>query len=108
VDCLQLLSGVARWRRISSINVGSKDLTRKPTQPMVDSLTGQGGLPELQMDSGHHVNKPGVCGEMSEQHGQSGRGNESVPQKFVHLVGCHNLSARSEPGVRPRPVPRKR
>jgi hypothetical protein len=43
---------------------------------------------------------------MSQQRGDSGRGNDSAPQKFVQLVGCRN--ARTEPWVRPRPVPVKR
>jgi hypothetical protein len=45
---------------------------------------------------------------MAEQCGDSGRGNESAPQKFVRLVGCRDTNARPEPWVRPRPAPAKR
>jgi hypothetical protein len=43
---------------------------------------------------------------MSQQHGDSGRGNESVPQKFVQLVGCRDPKAKVEPWVRPHPARR--
>ena len=33
-----------------------------------------------------------VCGAMSQQHGNSS--NQSSPQKFVRLVGCHDSKAR--------------
>ena len=92
-----------------SIDVGSKGQTRKTARPAVESLAGPGGFPEPQIDGGDRPNADGsrVCGAMSEQHGQDGRGNESVLQKFVHLVGCHDLNARTEQAV-PRPVSRKR
>jgi hypothetical protein len=45
---------------------------------------------------------------MSQQYGDSHRGNESAPQKFVQLVGCRDPKARSEPWVRPLPSPAKR
>jgi hypothetical protein len=44
---------------------------------------------------------------MSLQGGGSGRGNESVPQKLVQLVGCRDPKVRAEPGGRPQPVPPK-
>jgi hypothetical protein len=44
---------------------------------------------------------------MSLQGGDSGRGNESVPQKLVHLVGCRDANVRPEPWDRPQPVPTK-
>ena len=40
---------------------------------------------------------------MAQQRGDSGRGNESAPQKFVHLVGYRDPKARPEPWVRPAP-----
>ena len=45
---------------------------------------------------------------MSLQRGDSGRGNESVPQKFVHLVGCRDSNVRLEPWVRSQLTPVKR
>ena len=41
------------------------------------------------------------CGAMSEQSADSGRGNEQVPQKLVHLVGTRDPSTPL-PWVRPR------
>ena len=38
-----------------------------------------------------------VCGAMSLQYGDGGRGNESAPQKFVHLVGYRDPKPRIEP-----------
>jgi hypothetical protein len=34
-------------------------------------------------------------------------GNQSAPQKFVHLVGCRDPQARPAPWVRPRAAPAK-
>jgi hypothetical protein len=92
-----------------SINVGIKGRGSKPVRPTVESLAETGGFPELQIDVGHRANDsgPGVCGAMSEQHGSGGRGNESTPQKLVRLVGCRDPSARNDPWLRPRPIPRK-
>jgi hypothetical protein len=45
---------------------------------------------------------------MSQQYGDSHRGNESAPQKLVQLVGCRDPKARSEPWVRPHLSPAKR
>jgi len=74
-----------------SINVGSKIPTRVSGQP-------SGDFPELRI---------GKCGAMSEQSADSGRGNESVPQKLVHLVGYRDPNARPAPWIRPRPIPAK-
>jgi hypothetical protein len=46
-----------------------------------------------------------VCAAMTQQGGDSGRGNDSAPQKFVHLVGCRDPKAR--PGLRSGAVPKK-
>jgi hypothetical protein len=50
--------------------------------------------------------RPKVCTAMTQQCGDSGRGNQSAPQKLVHLVGCREPKTRPEPWVRPVPVPR--
>ena len=44
---------------------------------------------------------------MAQQRGDS-RGNQSAPQKLLHLVGCRDPKARPTPWVRPRPLPAKR
>jgi hypothetical protein len=47
------------------------------------------------------------CGAMTEQRRPDGRnGNESAPQKLVHLVGYRDPNARNAPWVRPRPTPK--
>jgi hypothetical protein len=48
------------------------------------------------------------CGAMSQQYGDGARGNESAPQKFVHLVGYRDPHAQRELRARPHPVPQKR
>jgi hypothetical protein len=45
---------------------------------------------------------------MSEQSSDSGRGNEQVPQKLVHLVGYRDPNAGPDPWIRPRLIPAKR
>ena len=45
---------------------------------------------------------------MAQQCGDSGRGNESAPQKFLQLVGYRDPNARHDPWIRPRPAPVKR
>ena len=51
------------------------------------------------------ASRPKVCTAMAQQCG-SDRGNQSVPQKLVHLVGYRDPKARTEPWVRPVQVPR--
>jgi hypothetical protein len=93
-----------------NIDVGNKSPTRKPGQPSVERLARTDGSSELRIDKQDPLKpeRPGICGAMSLQRGDSGRGNESAPQKFVQLVGCRDPNARLEPWVRPRPVPVKR
>ena len=81
-----------------NIDVGNKTPTRKP------------GASGLRIDRPNRLKTEGpkICGAMSQQRCDSGRGNESAPQKFVQLVGCRDSSARPEPWVRPRPAPVKR
>jgi hypothetical protein len=64
------------------------------------------GFPELQVDTspGSKEDQFKVCGAMSQQHGPSGRGNESVPQKFVRLVGCRDANARAGNAIYRRPA----
>ena len=93
-----------------NIDVGNKTPTRKPGQPIVERLAKSNSSSEQrieQLDS-LKTQRTRICGAMSQQCGDSGRGNESAPQKFVHLVGYRNPKARPEPWVRPRPAPVKR
>ena len=87
-------------------NPGQNRILRRPT---VESLAGPDGFPQLRIDGRGlaKADRVRICGAMSQQHGESGRGNESVPQKLVHLVGCRDPDARIEPWVRPRPASSK-
>jgi hypothetical protein len=50
----------------------------------------------------------GICGAMAQQHGAGGHHEtESVPQKFVHLVGCRDPNAGKTRTTPPRPAPKK-
>jgi hypothetical protein len=40
------------------------------------------------------INDCDAQGPMLQQNAVGSRGNESYPQKFVQLVGCHDLNAR--------------
>lgn len=96
-----------------NIDVCKNGLTRKFHRPSVESLAGPDGFPELRIDGGVPLkpDRERICGAMSEQHGDSGgdsgRENESLPQKLVHLVGWRDPNARSEPWIRPRPASSK-
>ena len=83
-----------------NIDVGNKTPTRKPSEPRID------GKSPLQNPL--NAERPKICGAMSQQCGDSGRGNESSPQKFVQLVGYRDPNSRPEPWVRPHPAPAKR
>jgi hypothetical protein len=75
------------------------------------AVVGSGNIfPELRIDHESPVKPEGTgkSGAMSEQSADSGRGNEQVPQKLVHLVGCRDPNARLDPWVRPLPVAAKR
>ena len=93
-----------------NIDVGNNP-TRKPDQPIVERLAGTNGASELPIARQNPLMqdplKTGICGAMSQQYGDSGRSNESAPQKFVQLMGCRDSKARSEPWVRPHPDPAK-
>jgi hypothetical protein len=88
-----------------NVDVGSKTATHKSGQPAIERL-GRGGLPGVRIDHESPLKKEGArkCGAMSEQSADSGRGNEQVPQKLVHLVGYRDPNVRPQPWVRPRPA----
>ena len=86
-----------------NMDVGNKTPTRKAGQPIVESLVVTDGSPKLRIDQSNLSKTGTICGAMSQQRGDSGRGNESAPQKFVQLVGYRDPKARPEPWVRPRP-----
>lgn len=58
--------------------------------------------------SGQSKKPAGICGAMTQQRGDDGRGNQSAPQKFVQLVGYRDPNGRPEPWAGRRPTPVKR
>jgi hypothetical protein len=92
-----------------NFDVGKRSPTRKPGQPMVEPLAGNDSSSPRGIDRSNpqKTERPRICGAMTEQCGDSGRGNESAPQKFVHLVGCRDPNARPQTWVRPGPAPAK-
>ena len=93
-----------------NIDVGSKTPTRESGRPTLERLASSGGFPELRIDHESPLKREGArkCGAMSEQSADSGRGNEQVPQKLVHLIGYRDPNARPEPWICPRLIPVKR
>ena len=88
-------------------DVGNQTASRNPSQPIAERLAGVDGPSEPPIDKPLQPGTISICGAMSLQGGDSGRGNESVPQKLVHLVGCRDPKVRPEPWGRPQPVPAK-
>jgi hypothetical protein len=83
---------------------GNFDLGKKrPIRGLLRPIMGNSpdGEPETRPDDDNHpkIELGKTCGAMSEQHGH---GNESSPQKFIHLVGCRDPKA----GTRKRGNPR--
>jgi hypothetical protein len=90
-----------------NIDVGNKTPTRKSDQPIID-LSARGDRPSeprIDKQKPPKTDRPKICGAMTQQRGDSG--NQSAPQKLVHLVGWRDPKARIEPWVRPRPIPLK-
>jgi hypothetical protein len=88
-----------------NFDVGKKSPTRKPGQQIGGTLPGNDSS-SAQLDA-QKIERPRVCGAMTQQCGDSGRGNDYAPQKFVRLVGYRDPSPRPEAWVRPRPAPAK-
>jgi hypothetical protein len=93
-----------------NFDVGKTSAARKPGQPTVETPAGNDSSSARRIDKTNpqKTERLRICGAMAQQCGDSGRGNESAPQKFVRLVGCRDTSARPITWVRPRPAPVKR
>ena len=93
-----------------NIDVGSKTSIRESGQPTLERLASSSGFPELRIDHESPWKREGTrkSGAMSEQSADSGRGNEQVPQKLVHLVGYRDPNARPDAWIRPQLSPAKR
>ena len=90
-----------------NIDVGNQTPTRSPDQSIVERLVGSDESSEPRIDKPLQTGTISICGAMSLQGGDGGRGNEAVPQKFVHLGGWRDPKVRSEPWVRPQLAPTK-
>jgi hypothetical protein len=88
-------------------DIGSKTPIRQSRQPFIESSAS--GFSDLRIggQDGLKLEPVRKCGAMSEQSADSGRGNEQVPQKLVHLVGYRDPNAGPDPWIRPRPIPAK-
>ena len=86
------------------------DVGNNPTrQPILQRSAEGNGSTDARIDRQNpKTTERPICGAMSQQYGDSHRGNESAPQKLVQLVGCRDPKARSEPWVRPHLSPAKR
>ena len=84
-------------------DVGSKIPPFTSGQSIVECLAGNAGFGDLPFGRRALSQRATAdkCGAMSEQSADSGRGNEQVPQKLVHLVGTRDPSPRL-PWVRPQ------
>jgi hypothetical protein len=80
-----------RWR--VAINrgpvVGNRNFEAGKKAPLNGLLQATGGEPETGFEEENHtkIEQRKAGGAMSEQHGH---GNDSSPQKFIHLIGCRD------------------
>jgi hypothetical protein len=88
-------------------DVGNQTTSRNPSQPIAERLAGVDDSSEPRIDKPPQTATISICGAMSLQGGDSGRGNASAPQKLVHLVGCRDPKVQPEPWGRRQPVPAK-
>ena len=93
-----------------NFDVGKQSPNRNPGQPIAEPLAENDCSSVRRIDKTNPLKteRPRVCGAMTQQCGDSGRGNDQTPQKFVHLVGCRDPNARPESQVRPGRAPLKR
>ena len=91
-----------------NIDVGNKTATRKPGQPIVEQMAKRDVASGRRIDQAiaPKAERPRTCNAMLQQGGDSGRGNQSAPQKFVQLVGFRDPKAQPKPSVRPAPAKR--
>jgi len=93
-----------------NIEVGNEIPARKLASLMVEGLAGINGASEPRSARANPPAKTrsAMCGAMAQQSYDSGRGNQSAPQKLLQLVGWREPKARPQAWVRPRPAPVKR
>ena len=91
-----------------NIDVGNKTGPRKAGQTIVEQMAQRDAASERRIEQtiASKAERPRICGAMSQQGGDSGRGNQSAPQKFVQLVGFRDPKAQPKPTPGPAPVKR--
>jgi hypothetical protein len=92
-----------------NLDVGNETTAFKSGQPVAERADRAASPSDLRIAGQNplKMHRARVCAAMTQQGGDSGRGNDSAPQKFVHLVGCRDPKARPEPSVRSGAVPKK-
>jgi hypothetical protein len=89
-------------------DVGNATPTRNSNRPAAQKAEPRIDSPTMPERQARRPNGPaGVCGAMSQQ-GGAYRGDFSAPQKFVHLVGCHDGKIGRRPKARQLAEPVKR
>jgi hypothetical protein len=62
------------------------------------NVMGNSGVTDVDRLANSPTDAPKICGAMAEQRRPDGWSeNESVPQQFVHLIGCRDPGARRSP-----------
>jgi len=85
--------------------VGSKSCAGNAGQHNVTGMDSTVRPPKLRILRIERKNPPKtkrICGAMSQQRGEAGRGNQSVPQELVQLVGFRDPKTRPDTRARVR------
>ena len=91
-----------------NIDVGNKTPTHKIGRPGAGRRFEGNGVPEVRI-GGQILSRtelPRVSGAMAEQRGDSGRSDQSAPQKLVRLVGCRDTKERPASALGTSPAKR--
>ncbi len=94
---------------MGSTQIRNKIPPRKTASPPITRLIESNELPVSRIEpanpsqAGPAHRKDRVCGAMAQQSGDGGGGNQSAPQKLLHLVGCREPKALTKrPGIAKR------
>lgn len=89
-----------------TIDVGDETEISKATRTTVKRSSGWNASSDLRVEPlvtlAPRAAPSGICRAMSQQ-GSEFRGNVSMPQKFVRLIGCHE--AKLQPGLETQQYP---
>lgn len=82
--------------------VGSKSRAGDAGQPNVNGMAATLRPPKLRIERKNSLKTKRICGAMSQQRGDTGRGNQPAPQKLVQLVGYRDPKPRPDASARAR------